>query len=63
MSADELDDEDDFTQHRTQAEAIESAIQELRKEGGGTLTIHRKDCSGMEDCECDPVPVWVEGAN
>lgn len=59
----EDDDAEETECFDTAAEAIEAAIHDLRKDGGGTLEIHREDCPGIEDCDCHPVAVWVEGSH
>ena len=56
-------DDDEIKLFDSQAEALEDAIRDVRREGGGTVTIHREGCPGMEDCECDPVELWVEGSH
>lgn len=51
---------------RTQVEAIEDAISDLRRDGGGSMWIHREDCDGDEAgqvCPCDPVEVFVEAGH
>ena len=67
--SEEEGDEEETECFRTQAEAIEASIQDLRRTGGGTMTIHHGDCAlsdrdaTEDDCDCDPVQVEVEGAN
>jgi hypothetical protein len=51
----------------SEAEALEAGIRQLRAEGGGTIWIHRDDCTAggdMEgDCPCSPIGIEVEGAH
>lgn len=57
------EDDDEIELHDSQAEAIEAAIRQVRLEGGGFVWIHREECNGEEECECDPVEVYVEGSH
>ena len=46
--------------YRNATDALLVAIAELKKEGGGTVWIHRPTCTepiDNEDCEC--LPVWL----
>lgn len=50
--------------HDSQVEALAAAIDEARREGGGTVWLHRAECDVGDDepgpgCVCEPYPIEV----
>ena len=49
-----------------ESDAVYDAVSELRREGGGTVWIHRSDCTIVDltgECPCHPIAIEVKAAH